>query len=74
MASVDNGVVKTAIELAVETESVEGGREASERSKGCRLLLLDVVSIGSAKKRLVGGAGDAIGCTEGVGFEEKRIG
>ena len=45
----------------MESESVEGESEASERSEACRLLLLDVVSIGSARKRLPGAAGDAIG-------------
>lgn len=45
----------------MESESVEGVREISERSEACRLLLLDVVSTGSARKRLRGAAGDAIG-------------
>lgn len=45
----------------MESESVEGESEASERSEACRLLLLDVVSIGSARNRPLGTAGDAIG-------------
>ena len=50
----------------MELESLEGEGETSERSEGVRLLLLVVVSIGSAGNRLLSGAGLAIGCASEV--------
>ena len=52
--------MKTAIELLVESESLEGESDESERSDCCLLQLRDVVSIGSARKRRLVGVVEAI--------------
>ena len=54
--------VPTAMELVVESESRDGEGEASERSEACRLWLLDVVSIGSARNRRLGGLVEVMMC------------